>query len=165
MENINQYLTFTLDGDVYAIDVSKVYEVVEFTSITRVPNTPQYMRGVINLRGSVVPVIDVRLKFGLSITEKTVDTCIIVLEVSIEDDKVILGALADSVQEVIELDAKNIEPPPRIGTKFKTDYLKGIGRRDDEFIILLDIDRIMSREEMSEIKETESRVDSPVEAK
>src|SRR5512140_3614095 len=98
-----QYLTFKLDEEVFALDVAKVREILEYNSITKVPQTPAFMRGVINLRGSVVPVIDLRLKFGMSSTEDTVNTCIIVAEVQMEDEVIVLGALADSVQEVVEM--------------------------------------------------------------
>ena len=135
-----QYLTFQFGEEVFALDVSHVREILEFTTVTKVPRTPDYMRGVINLRGSVVPVLDMRLKFGLSRTEKTVDTCIIVVEVSFEEENMIIGALVDSVQEVLELEPDQIEPAPRIGTQLKTEYIKGMGKRDDRFIIILDIE-------------------------
>src|SRR5512135_1809502 len=139
-----QYLTFRLADEVYALDIDKVREVLDFTTVTKVPRTPDFMRGVINLRGSVVPVVDLRLKFGLTMTEKTVNTCVIITEVTVDNDTTILGALADSVQEVIELDAASISAPPRIGTKLRTEFIKGMGKRDDRFIIMLDIDRVFS---------------------
>jgi len=131
-----QYLTFRVGEEDFALDVSNVREILEFTSITRVPKTPEYMRGVINLRGSVVPVLDMRLKFGLTEARKTIDTCIIVLEVDIDGEKTVIGALVDSVQEVFELDPQHIEPAPRIGTRLRTDFIKGMGHRDDHFIII-----------------------------
>src|SRR5208337_5346429 len=146
--DIRQYLTFQLGDEVFALDVSHVREILELTTVTKVPKTPEYMRGVINLRGSVVPVLDMRLKFGLSRTEKTVDTCIIVVEVFFEDESTIIGAVVDSVQEVLELEPDQIEPAPRIGTQLKTEFIKGMGKRDDRFIILLDIDKIFSSEEL-----------------
>ncbi len=152
---MKQYLTFKLGEEVFAVDVSHVREILEFTTVTKVPRTPDYMRGVINLRGSVVPVLDMRLKFGLSRTEKTVDTCVIVVEVFFEDESTIIGALADSVQEVLELEPDQIEPAPRIGTQLKTEFIKGMGKRDDRFIILLDIDKVFSSEELAVIAEME----------
>ena len=110
------------------------------------------MRGVINLRGSVVPVLDMRLKFGMSMTEKTVDTCIIVVEVSFEGENTIIGALVDSVQEVFELEPDQIEPAPKIGTQLKTEFIKGMGKKDDRFIIMLDIDKVFSSEELSMVQ-------------
>jgi len=144
-----QYLTFQLGEEVFAIDVSHVREILEFTTVTKVPKTPDYMRGVINLRGSVVPVLDMRLKFGMTRTDKTVNTCIIVVEVSFEGETTIIGALVDSVQEVFELDPDKIEPAPRIGIKLKTEFIKGMGKRDDHFIIILDIDKVFTAEELT----------------
>ncbi|MCX8111553.1 MAG: chemotaxis protein CheW [Syntrophorhabdaceae bacterium] len=155
IKDVRQYLTFKLGEEVFAMDVSHVREILEFTGVTKVPKTPDYMRGVINLRGSVVPVLDLRLKFGMSMTEKTVNTCIIVLEVSLEGEKIVLGALVDSVQEVFELDPEQIEPPPRIGIQIKTDFIKGMGKRNDHFIIILDIDRLFTSEELACASETE----------
>lgn len=148
-----QYLTFKLEEEVFAVDVAKIREILDFTLATKVPGTPEFMRGVINVRGNVVPVVDMRLKFGLSMTEKTVDTCIVVMEIAVEDDKTILGALVDSVQEVFELEANQIEPPPRIGSRWRTEFIKGIGKRNDELIIILDIDRVFSSTELGVIQE------------
>ena len=159
MENTTetaQYLTFRLEEEVFALDISQVREVLDFTAITKVPRTPEFMRGVINLRGSVVPVVDMRLKFGMSRTEQTLNTCIIIVEINIEGDRLILGALADSVQEVIELGPGQIEPAPRIGTRLDTDFIKGMGKRDEEFIIILDIDRIFSMDELASVAVAEA---------
>lgn len=158
IKDVRQYLTFKLGEEVFAMDVSHVREILEFTGVTKVPKTPDYMRGVINLRGSVVPVLDLRLKFGMSMTEKTVNTCIIVLEVSLEGEKIVLGALVDSVQEVFELDPEQIEPPPRIGIQIKTDFIKGMGKRNDHFIIILDIDRLFTSEELACATDTGEKV-------
>ena len=152
--DIRQYLTFQLGEEVFALDVSHVREILEFTTVTKVPKTPEYMRGVINLRGSVVPVLDMRLKFGMSITEKTVNTCIIVVEVSFEGETTIIGALVDSVQEVFELEPDQIEPAPKIGTQLKTEFIKGMGKKDDRFIIMLDINKVFSSEELSMVQGT-----------
>jgi purine-binding chemotaxis protein CheW len=151
MENITettQYLTYKLDDEVFALDVAKVREILEESNITKVPQTPAFMRGVINLRGSVVPVIDLRLKFGMSETVKTVNTCIIVVEVQLEDELIILGALADSVQEVIEMEPQQIEAAPHIGSRLNTDFIKGMGKVDGRFIMILDIDRVFSSQEL-----------------
>ncbi|MDQ5985203.1 MAG: Chemotaxis protein CheW [Syntrophus sp. SKADARSKE-3] len=143
-----QYLTFKLSDEIFAVDVAKVREILDYTPATKVPNTPEFMRGVINVRGNVVPVMDMRLKFGLSSTEKTVDTCIIVMEIVVEEDKTTLGALVDSVQEVFELEASQIEPPPRIGTRWRTEFIRGIGKRNNELIIILDTDKVFSNNEL-----------------
>jgi len=144
-----QYLTFKLEDEVFAVDISKVREVLDFTTVTKVPRTPGFMRGVINLRGSVVPVADMRLKFGMSMTEKTVHTCIIIVEIDLDGATTVLGALADSVQEVIDLEPDQIEPAPRIGTKLRTEFIKGMGKRDDHFIIILDIDKVFTAEDLT----------------
>jgi purine-binding chemotaxis protein CheW len=148
ISEIRQYLTFKLKDEVFGVDVAQVREILDFIKITKVPQTPDFMCGVINLRGNVVPVVDMRLKFGLEKTETTVDTCIIVVEVDLDGENSVLGALVDSVQEVFELDPKDIEPAPKIGTKLKTDFIKGMGKREDNFIILLEIDKVFSSEEL-----------------
>ncbi|MDY0300371.1 MAG: chemotaxis protein CheW [Trichlorobacter sp.] len=151
-----QYLTFKLADEVFALDVAKVREILEYTSITKVPQTPEFMRGVINLRGSVVPVIDLRLKFGMAPTEQTINTCIIVVEVTLDGDTTVLGALADSVQEVVEMEPEQIEPAPHIGTRLNTEFIKGMGKHDDNFIIILDIDRVFSEQEIIAVAEAGS---------
>jgi purine-binding chemotaxis protein CheW len=142
-----------LDDEVFALDISKVREVLEFTQVTKVPRTPSFMRGVINLRGSVVPVVDMRLKFGMPATETTVNTCVIIVEIAQDDEVTVMGALADSVQEVMELDASQIEPPPKIGTRLRSDFLRGMGKHDDRFVLILDIDKVFSSEELAVAKE------------
>ena len=149
---MRQYLTFKLGEEIFALDVAKVREVLDFTTVTRVPRTPEFMRGVINLRGSVVPVVDLRLTFGMSRTEKTVNTCIVVVEVSLDGDSVIVGALADSVEEVIDLEPDQIEAPPTIGASVKTEFIQGIGKRDAGFLIILDIDRVFCAAELGALK-------------
>ena len=147
-----QYLTFKLADEVFAFDVAKVREILELTSITKVPQTPDFMRGVINLRGSVVPVIDLRLNFGMQCTEQTVNTCIIVVEVNLNGEILVLGVLADSVQEVVEMEPDHIEPPPQLGTKLNTEFIKGMGKVDNTFVMILDIDKVFSSDELSEIQ-------------
>ncbi len=146
---MTQYLTFKLGDEIFALDITQVREVLDFTAVTRVPRTPEFMRGVINLRGSVVPVVDLRLKFGMTRTESSVNTCIIITEVTVDGDRTVLGALADSVQEVIDLVPGEVSPAPRIGTRINTEFIRGMGKRDDRFIILLDIDRVFSTDELA----------------
>jgi len=147
-----QYLTFNLADEVFAVDVGRVREILEITNITKVPQTPDFMRGVINLRGSVVPVIDMRLKFGMSETERTVNTCIVVVEVAMDGETTVLGALADSVQEVIDMDPEQIEAAPHIGTHLNTDFIKGMGKYDNRFVMILDIDKIFSEAELEAVQ-------------
>jgi len=146
-----QYLTFALGDEDFAVEIGKVREVLDYPPITRVPRMPVYVRGVINLRGSVVPVVDMRLKFGLSAIERTVDTCVIIVDARMEDEVVTMGCLADSVQEVIELSPDQIEPPPHMGTNIDTDFLRGMGKLDDRFLLILDIDKVLSAAELASI--------------
>jgi purine-binding chemotaxis protein CheW len=155
-----QYLTFKLADEVFALDISKVREVLDFTTITKVPKTPEFMRGVINLRGSVVPVVDLRLKFGMSGTEKTVNTCIIITEVTVDNETAVLGALADSVQEVMDLDPDHIEPAPKIGTHLNTEFIRGMGKRDNTFVIILDIDKVFSTDELALVQAEQAEAPS-----
>jgi len=151
-----QYLTYKLGDETFALDITKVREVLDFTTVTKVPRTPEFMRGVINLRGSVVPVVDLRLKFGMTKTENSVNTCIIITEVTVDGDTTVLGCLADSVQEVLDLDEEHIAPAPRIGTKLRTEFIRGMGKRDDRFIIILDIDKVFSSDELALVKQDQA---------
>ncbi len=160
-KEMRTYLTFTLDLENYAVDVSQVSEVLDYTSITRVPRTPEFMKGVINLRGKVVPVVDMRLKFGLPETESTVDTCIIVLEVKLNGKVMVIGAIADSVNEVFELDTKDIEPPPRLGTRLENEFISGMGKHNDDFLIILDVNRVFSDEDMDLLREADEVLTKP----
>jgi len=150
-DSTNQYLTFTLGHEVFALGISSVREVLEFTTITKVPRTPEYIRGVINLRGRAVPVVDVRLKFGMPQTERTVNTCIIIVEVQLGGEELVLGALADAVKEVMDIEPGEVEPAPRMGTSIKADFIQGIGKQNDDFIIILDIDKVFSDEELTQM--------------
>jgi purine-binding chemotaxis protein CheW len=147
-----QYLTFKLGHEIFATDVAKVREVLDFTTITEIPRTPAFMSGVINLRGSVVPVVDMRLCLEMSKTERTTNTCIVVLEVLLDRESIVIGALADSVEEVIDLEPDQIKPAPRIGTQIRTDFIRGMGKRDEQFIMILDIDRVFSADELSVVR-------------
>jgi purine-binding chemotaxis protein CheW len=161
MEQASQFLSFTLNKEVYAIEITKVREVLDFTDITKVPKMPEFMRGVINLRGKVVPVIDLRLKFDMTATEKTVDTCIIIIEITLNNEMTMLGALADSVKEVMSLETGQIEEAPKIGTSLNTEFIKGMGKKNDEFIIILDIDWVFSGEELRAVQHVEKDTVKP----
>lgn len=144
-----QYLTFTLAEEVFALDVGKVREILEYDTVTKVPQVPDFMRGVINLRGSVVPVIDLRLKFGMEASVQTINTCIIVVEVQLDGGTTVLGALADSVQEVVDMEPEHIEPAPHIGTHLNASFIKGMGKCDGKFVMILDIDKVFSGDVMN----------------
>jgi len=154
-EETNQYLTFGLDKEIFALDITQVREVLELATVTRIPRTPPFMRGVINLRGHAVPVVDMRLKFGMPVVNDTVDTCIVITEVSLEGETAVLGALVDSVREVFEMMPESIEPAPRMGTTIRTDFIRGMGKQDDEFVIILDINRIFSTEELAVLSDAQ----------
>ena len=156
----SQYLTFKLDQELFAVDISKVREVLEFTTMTKVPRTPDFMRGVINLRGNVVPVVDMRLKLGLSMTERTVDTCVVISEISVDGERTVLGALVDSVQEVIDLDADNVAPPPHMGSRIDASVIRGMGKRDDQFVMILDLDRVFTADDLRSSNTSASAVSS-----
>ena len=148
---IEQYLTFTLDGEQYAADVSRVREVLELLPLTKLPRMPEYMKGVINIRGSVVPVVDLRQKFGMSAVEETVDTSIIVMDVGDGEKRMTVGCLTDSVEEVIEIMPESVEPPPSFGTKVDTEFISGSAKRDEQFIIVLDINRVFDEAEIASL--------------
>ena len=149
-----QYLTCRLGDETFALDIVSVREVLDFTSVTKVPGLPAFMRGVINLRGSVVPVADLRLKFCMTRTESTKDTCVIITEAGVDGETVLLGVLADSVQEVLELDADRIEPTPKLGARLRADFIRGIAKHGDRFIVILDIDRVFSADEVAPVAES-----------
>ena len=147
--DVEQYLTFRLNQEVFAVEVFRVREVLDVVNITKVPNAPSYMRGMINVRGSVVPVMDTRHKFGMGEVEATLDTRIIILEVKdLDGEIIVMGALADSVHEVTELNADDVESAPRLGTSWNTDFIAGIAKRNDQFIVILDIDYVFTSTEL-----------------
>ena len=150
-----QYLTFGLGEEVFALETGSVREVIELVPVTRIPKTPTFMRGVINLRGHAVPVMDLRLKFGMPKAEATVDTCIIIVEVDFEGDRIIMGGMVDSVREVFEMTSDQINPPPRMGTSIRADFIRGMGKQNEEFIMILDIGKVFSQEELELVLEKE----------
>lgn len=151
----NQYLTFRLAEELYAVGVNRVREVLEYTPVTTVPRTAAFMKGVINLRGSVIPVADLRMKFGMEEAATTVETSIIVSEINLGEEDVVIGMIADAVEEVVRLEPDAIEPPPRIGTSIDSQFIAGIGKLGEQFVIILDIDRIFSEEEVVAISGAE----------
>jgi purine-binding chemotaxis protein CheW len=156
-----QYMTFRLGDELFAIDVAQVREVLEVSQITRVPTAPAYMRGVVNVRGQSTPVVDLRLRFGLPKGADSVHTRIIVMELQLDGEDTVLGGVADSVHEVIELDPRHIDPPPRIAMRWRTDFIQGMGKRGDDFIIILDVTAVFSSEELAMVAKT-SQADEAV---
>ena len=148
-ETTNQYITFKLGNELFAIVVDQVREVLEVSTITRVPTAPDYMRGVVNVRGKAIPVVDMRLRFGLSPIQETINTRVVVMELVLDGEAMVLGGMADSVHEVIEISATEINPPPRIAMRWKTEFIQGMARRGEDFIIILDVNSVFATEEVA----------------
>lgn len=144
-----QYLTFHLAGEEYAVGILQVKEIITYGTLTKVPHTPPSIRGVINLRGNVVPVVDLGLKFGMSVSPVTDRTCIVIVEVNINDNRTVMGVVADSVSQVISMVDDNILPPPAFGTRVRIDFLRGMGKAGDKFVLVLDIDKVLSAEDLA----------------
>ncbi len=145
-----QLLTFSLDFEVFGAEISQIQEVLEYTKISRIPRMPAYMLGVINLRGNVVPVIDLRKRFDMAEAQVTVDTCIVIVEVELDGERTSLGLLADAVKEVMVLPKKEISNPPKVGASIDSRFIYGIGKASNEFIIILDLPKVFSQELVKE---------------
>jgi purine-binding chemotaxis protein CheW len=149
-----KYLTFTLDEEEYGIGILKVKEIIGMMDITLVPRTPEFIKGVINLRGKVIPIIDLRLKFEMGEIPYTDRTCIIVVEIDSEKGTILIGIVVDAVSEVLNIQENDIEETPAFGTQLNTNYILGMAKTGDGVKILLNIDRVLSIEEITDIKET-----------
>ncbi|MGE5466783.1 MAG: chemotaxis protein CheW [Ignavibacteria bacterium] len=147
----NQYLTFQLAGEMFAVGILNVKEIIEYGSLTEIPMMPTFIRGVINLRGAVVPVIDLAARFGGRATEVARRTCIVIVEVQQEEGRHDIGIMVDAVSEVLEIGSAEIEPPPAFGAKIRADFIAGMGKVDGKFVIILDILRVLSVDEMAAI--------------
>ena len=157
---VNQFLTFTIGEDVFALEITRVREVIDHIDITKVPRMPGHLRGVINLRGNILSVIDLAMVLGMQPIEKTEDKCIVIVEVKDDGNITRMGALADSVREVIHLDPDRIDPTPRVGMKLDPDFILGIGKRNDSFIIILDIDDVLSDDHLLQVEKTNEKTGS-----
>ncbi len=144
-----QYLTFTVATEVFAIAISAIKEIIEYRPPTEVPMMPPHIRGVINLRGRVVPVIDLAVRFGRTKAEASRRTCIVILEIHQEDQQQEIGVVVDAVSAVLDMADADIEPPPKFGAKLRTDFISGMGKIDDKFVIILDVDKVLSIAELS----------------
>jgi purine-binding chemotaxis protein CheW len=149
-----QYLTFMLGGEVFAIGILAIKEIIEFGDVTSVPMMPRFVRGVINLRGAVVPVVDLSARFGKAETAVSKRTCIVIVEVDVENGRQDMGVMVDAVNAVLEIADDQIEPPPVLGAKLRTEFIQGMGKVDGKFVILLDVDRVLSSEEIASIAQT-----------
>jgi purine-binding chemotaxis protein CheW len=143
-----KYLTFQLGGEIYGLEILKVQEIIGMMPVTHVPRVPAYMRGVINLRGRVIPVIELRRKFGIDPVEDTARTCIVVVQVSHGNDAVTMSLLVDEVREVVDVAAAQVEPPPSFGTALDTSFIMGMGKIADRVVMLLDVDKVLSTAEL-----------------
>ena len=144
-----QYLTFLLGGEMFAVAILNVKEIIEYGTVTEIPMMPGFIRGVINLRGAVVPVIDLSCRFGGKTTEVARRTCIVIVELNEGDVKQDIGVMVDAVSEVLEIAQAEIEPPPSFGAKIRTDFISGMGKVNGKFVILLDVARVLSVEEIA----------------
>ncbi|AGW14801.1 chemotaxis protein CheW [Megalodesulfovibrio gigas] len=152
-EGVMRLLTLTLDNVYFALDIHSVREILDMTDITSIPHTPEYMRGVVNVRGSAVPVVDLRLKFGLPAADRTLNTRIVILEIPRGDGVAAIGAIADSVREVLEVETARIDPPPRMGTGIRADFIRGICRQDERFLLILDAAKVFTTDEVLSLDE------------
>jgi len=153
IQQTHSYLTFRLNEEIFAAEVSKVLEILEIPKITHVPRSPAFMRGVINLRGSVLPVIDTRAKFGLPPIADTINTCIVVMNHKFYGEQMSIGAIVDAVQEVMEINETAVQPAPTIGSQYKSEFLQGMVKLNEQFIMLLNVDLVFSTEEVSLLQE------------
>jgi purine-binding chemotaxis protein CheW len=165
-ETTNQYLTFVMGGENYAIPVTSIREVLIVPKVTRIPRMPDFMRGVINLRGSVVPILDLKLKFGIGETEMTNETAIVVVEIPFgngggEEGLLHLGIFTDAVKKVLTISREEIEPPPKIGTKIKTSFILGMGHVEENFIVILDIREVLSDEDLAIAESAKDMANEP----
>ena len=151
---VQQYLTFMIGGEEYAVSLLKVKEIIEYDVVTEIPKTPQWVRGVINLRGNVVPVIDLAVKFRLAPSVVGKLTCIVITEVECEGEATVMGIMADSVRQVIDLTPEDVEVPPSFGTRVRVDYLLGMARSGKKFCLLLDTEKVLSTEELLELPDS-----------
>lgn len=160
ISTLNSYLSFSLDRECFGVNVSKVIEILEVPHITKIPKAPSFMRGVINLRGTVLPVVDIRLKFGLAPKADTINTCIIVFNISLGQETVMVGALVDAVQEVFEMKETDMQPAPSMGGRYKSEFIRGMAQRDEAFIMMLQVDNIFATEEIINLQMAEAAVEA-----
>jgi len=160
-QDVQQYLTFMIAGEEYAISLLKVKEIIEYDTVTPVPKTPEWVRGVINLRGSVVPVIDLAVKFRLPASVAGRLTCIVITEVECAGEATIMGVMADSVRQVIDLKPEDVEHPPTFGTRVKVDYLNGMARSGKKFCLILNTEKVLSTDELLELSEAVDHPEDP----
>ena len=158
--SVQSYLSFHLQEEQFAFSVEKVLEILEVPQITKVPHSPPYMRGVINLRGKVLPVIDTRLKFGMPAIAETIHTAILVLQVEMDGEVLVLGAIVDAVSQVLEISHGSILPPPAMGRKYRPELISAMGKINEEFLMILDADRVFSLEDVLDIQNSQTAIEA-----
>jgi purine-binding chemotaxis protein CheW len=160
----NQYLTFMLDGELFALGILAVKEIIEYHSLTVVPMMPDWVRGVINLRGAVVPVLDLSIRFGRRSTQVTKRTCVVIIEIAAGGERQVVGVVVDSVSQVLDIPSSEIEPPPKFGAKIGPEFIQGMGKVGGKFVILLDAEAALSPGELGELDsiEEECQVEAPL---
>lgn len=159
-----QYLTFSLGGEVFALGILNVKEIIEFGNVTEIPMMPAFIRGVINLRGAVVPVIDLSARFGGAASTVSRRTCIVIVELGDGEERQDLGVIVDAVNEVLEIPRADIEPPPSFGAKIRADFIQGMGKVEGRFVIILNVDRVLSTHEIAMLASMGSEASAPEEA-
>lgn len=158
------YITFKMGDELFAIDVQYVREVIDLSPIARVPTAPAHLRGVVNVRGKAVPVVDLRRKFGLPDCPATVHSRILILDLSVDDESYVVGGLADSVHDVIELSAKDLAPPPRLAARWRSEVITGLAQRDGEFVMMLDVQRVFELDDLTALQAVPEGLSMPLEA-
>ena len=153
LQTTNSYLTFQLGDERFAVNVHNLLNILELIPITKVPKSQEFLKGVINLRGSVLGVVDIKMKFNFPLTEYTKETCILVLQILMEDELTEVAAIVDSVHDVLEVDEKEILPPLSVGIKFKSEFVTGVIKSEDRFVMILDMDKLFSLDQLKEISE------------
>lgn len=148
-QEIQQYLTFMLGGEVFAIGILHIKEIIEYGQLTAVPMMPEFIRGVINLRGAVVPVVDLASRFGGKPSPITRRSCIVILELETGEETQVIGVVVDAVNEVLEIAGTDIEPPPSFGTRIRTDFIQGMGKVQEKFVIILNVNNVLSTEDLA----------------
>ena len=162
-QRAGKYLTFVLDEEEYGLEILRVREIIGYMDITAVPQTPDYVKGVINLRGQVIPVVDLRTKFGMETTEQTEKTCIIVVEISQGDHSISTGIVVDCVSEVLDIAEPDIEDSPNFGSTVDTEFILGMGKIEDSVKILLDIDKVLAGDNLGEFENADATTEEELE--
>jgi purine-binding chemotaxis protein CheW len=157
IQDQQQYLTFMLGGETFAIGILAIKEIIEYGNLTEVPMMPDYIRGVINLRGSVVPVVDLSARFGRKSTALTRRTCIVIIEVVSDQEKQVVGVVVDAVNEVLEIPQEQIEPPPAFGAKIRTDFIRGMGKVASKFVIILNVGNVLSIDDLALLEQANAQ--------